>query len=196
MIRFWHVVSVILLWAGMGAAESARVVVQEPGLIGLMQRLPDATLKRLQNKPEKFLTEAAALIFGYGAEGAIDPAGLERYIALERAEARARAMQRLLAADLDNDGVVAAAELASLADAASARERGRLRQRHLAADVDGDGAVTMEELRDAGQAAALDKLSDSDADVLRGFMACDLDGDGRVSLEEVREVTRLLAVEI
>lgn len=196
MIRFWHVFWVILLWAGMAAAESARVVVREPGLIALMQRLPDATLKRLQQKPEKFLTEAAALILGYGAGDAIDPAGLERYIALVRAEARARAMQRLLAADLDNDGVVTAEETAALAAAASARERGRLRQGQLAADVDGDGAVTMEELRAAGQLAALDRLSEADAEVLRGFMACDLDGDGRVSLAEVREVTRLLAVEI
>lgn len=196
MIRFWQIFFIIMLWAGAAAGESARIVLQEPGLLGLMQRLPEATLKRLQKAPERFLTEASALIYGYGSEGHIGPAEIERFIALERAEARASAMRRLLAADLDNDGVIAGAELASLADAASARERGRLRQAHLAADLDGDGAVSAVELREAGQMAALDKLSEADAEVLRGFMACDLDGDGAVSLAEVREVTRLLAVEI
>ncbi|HEX9859463.1 MAG TPA: hypothetical protein VGA75_13975 [Paracoccaceae bacterium] len=183
----------VLLMVVLGCAPAAQA---QDGGAGLMQGLPGKTVKKLRDAPERFITEAAGLILGHGGARGIDAAGIERFIALERAGHRAREMRRLLLADLDNDGAVTGAEVAVLAAAVSAGERGRLQMGHRAADADRDGAISMAELRAHAQARALEQLSDADAELLRGFIGFDLDGDGFVSVEEVTRVAQALKQEV
>ncbi len=185
----------MIAWPGSPLAAEEAGAPDDPGVIALMETLPEQTLKRLRENPQRFVTEASVLIYGYGRDGAIDAAGLQRFIALERAAVRARSMRRLLEADLDNDGAMDAGEVASLADAGSANERGRLRLAHQAADLDRDGRVTMDELRTGGQIEAMAELSDADAAILMDFMGFDRDGDDRVSVAEVKQAVSLIAPE-
>ena len=126
-----------------------------------------------------------AVIYGFGTNGGIDLAGIDGFIAAERARFRAREMARYLAADMDNDGNISRAEMALLADAAPAGRRGRLQRGFDQADGDANGVMTVAELRGYAQTLAMAQVSDADADDLRGLMLFDDDGDGIVAMEEV-----------
>ncbi len=154
--------------------------------------LPERLLKQMNKAKSKFLEDAAALILGYGTVDGIGPAGIEHFIASSRAEIRARAMARLLAGDLDNDGAVSGEELASLVANASATGRGRLQLSFTLADADQAGFVTAAELRAFGQTKALDLFDEAEANDWRQFMLFDLDGNGHVALPEVMEVVSML----
>lgn len=83
-----------------------------------------SALKRLKAAPEPYLELAADLIHGFGGAQGIDRAGIARFVALERAEARAGALRRIYLADLDFDITVSREEIAQVAAAASAAMRG------------------------------------------------------------------------
>ena len=154
--------------------------------------LPDPMLKRIKAQPDRFLDLAAELIYGFGAAGSIDAAGIDRSIALDRAGVRASAQRRLLAADLDGDGAVAADELAVAAGAAGATARARLITTHARADADSNGVVTPAELAAHAGAESLAKVSEAEAALARAVLACDQDGDGAVTLPEVRRALAVL----
>lgn len=148
--------------------------------------LPDPMLRRINAAPDRFLDLAALLIHGFGAAGRVDRAGVERSISLDRAGARASALRRLLAADLDGDGAVGSDEIAVAAGAASATTRARLITTHARADADSDGTVSPAELADHAGAESLRQVSEADAALARAVLACDQDGDGAVTMAEVR----------
>lgn len=176
----------LILMLGLGAAQAqSKGDVAGPQMAGLMQSLPDKVLKKLRGAPEAFLEDAAALIYGFGQNGGIDRAGIDGFVAIERARIRAATMARYLAADLNNDGDVAQAEIAVLASAAAAGKRGALRLGFDKADADKNGVLSPTELREFAQGQALQDLSDAEAEGLRGFLLFDLDGDGIVAMEEV-----------
>ena len=154
--------------------------------------LPDAVGKRIKSAPEAFVEAAAVLIMGYGGEDGIDRAGVENYIALERSGARASALRRLLAADLDGDGAVTAVEMAVAAAAASATQRGRLWALQARADADGNGVVSAVEVGVHAQAEAMKGFSEARAQAARAILGFDGDGDGWVTLDEVRAVVEAL----
>ena len=87
----------------------------------LMQSLPDETIKKLRSKPAKFIETSADLIYGYGTDGGIDLGGIDNFIAVRRSAIRARAVAKLLEADLDNDGTVTLREVDILAATQAAR---------------------------------------------------------------------------
>jgi len=147
--------------------------------------LPDRFVKRLAKARARFIEEAAAIILGYGSAQGVDAAGIETFIASTRAGIRARAMARLLAGDLDNDGAISGVELAALVGNAAASQRGQLQVAHGTADSDLSGMVSAAELRDWGQAKALDQMDEDEAQDWRQFMLFDLDHNGRVMLNEV-----------
>jgi hypothetical protein len=153
--------------------EAADAVVMPAALAGV----DGALAKRMQRDMGDVTEDAMTLILGYGAGGGIDRAGIETWLAVERAVARAQVQRRVIEADLNADGAVAAAEIAVIAAAAEAGIRGRIMQNHALADADGDGAVSAPEA--AARAMAL--------------MGLDLDGDGRLTLGEVDEAARLMA---
>lgn len=185
-----------LVWAfGLGIAKAEQPFGPDRGVLALMQTLPEKTIKRLREVPERFKAEASVLICGYGREGGIDAEGLDRYILLQRAEARGRILRRFADADLDNDGEVQAAEIAIKADTLAASERGRLRLAFAQSDIDRDDSLSGAEMRALAEMEAMAELSETDADVLRGFMAFDLDGNGAVTVAEVGAVAKMLAVE-
>lgn len=155
--------------------------------------LPDRTLKRLRAQPTRYLEEAVSLILGYGGPQGLDLAGIDRFVASERAQVRAREVRRLLLADLDGDTRVDADEIRHLLAASSARQRGPLMLAHRAADGDGDGTVTCAELHRHADALAHREVSVEDAILLRSFLEFDLDENGFVALDEVTLAIRSFA---
>jgi EF hand len=166
-------------------------------LVALMQSAraddgPAALAQVMQDDPERFLTVAQDVIAGFGGPTGLTPSGIEEHVALERAAARAGAMRKLLAMDLDNDGSVDGAELGVALRAAKASARGRLERQFTAADLNADLRIDAAELRREGQAAALRSLTEAEAAALRALMTLDQDGDGALRLEEVQAALRKL----
>lgn len=155
--------------------------------------LPKAVLNKLQADPERFLDLAVNLIHGFGTGQGIDRAGVDRFVALERAAARASALRRLAVADLDFDGSVTRAEMEVLAAAASAKSRGRLWQLFERADGDADGTITAAETLGFGQVEALAGFGLTEEAAVRAILAFDADSNGRVTLEEVKAALAALA---
>lgn len=141
--------------------------------------------ERMTGDPERFLEDTLDLIAGFGGPSGLQPDGVEAYIALERAGARASALRRFHAIDLDADGSVDRDELAISQRAASASARGRMERQFLAADRDSDGQVGVEELAAVGEVAALRAVSDVEATMLRGLMTLDANGDGGLTADEL-----------
>ncbi len=192
---FWSIV----IWIGLGLGASAQSVDEKvPPLLDtshLLENLPERTLKQLQQKPEKFLEDAAILIMGFGGEAGIDLAGINASINLDRAWVRAREMRRLMVADLDNDYAIKAAEIRVLIAAERAGKRGLLLLAFQAADQNGDAVVTQAELRHHAQTRAMAALSVEEAQRARALMAFDLNSDGRVQIAEVARVVEAFSPE-
>lgn len=158
------------------------------------QAVPDVVMKRLQKNPAPYLDLAADLIHVFGGTQGIDRAGIARFVALQRAEARAGAMRRLVLADLDFDGKITREELAAVAAAASAYARGRLWKVHEAADLDGDGVVSGPETDAFGRAEAMRLFSAADEAEVMSVLAFDGDKDGWVDLTEVTGALAALGI--
>jgi hypothetical protein len=152
----------------------------------VMASAQDDMLVAIQKNPDRYFDRASALIYGYGGPKGIDKAGIEQAIALQRADARALAMRKLMAADLDFDGAIGGDEIAVIGAAANATARGRLWQMFAAADADGDGRVTAEELAAWGLAQAMDRVSAADAAETLAVLGFDSDNNGWVTLGELR----------
>lgn len=145
----------------------------------------DALAEAMARNPERFEARAIDLIAGFGAPDGLRADGIETHIALERAGARASALRRFLAMDLDADGSVTRAELAVSQHAASAQGRGRMERQFAAADADGNGSVDAGEMAASGTAAGLAALDAGEADLLRAVMQLDADGNGLLQADEV-----------
>jgi Ca2+-binding EF-hand superfamily protein len=146
---------------------------------------PSPLEEAMERNPDRMERQALDLIAGFGGPDGLIAAGIEDHIALERAEARASALRRMLAMDLDGDGTVTRAELAVAQRAASATQRGRLERQFTTADADGDGRADPAELMADAEAAALRALDEGEADLLRSLMTLDVDGDGALTGREV-----------
>lgn len=155
---------------------------------GLPPGLPDALLKQLSRNPDPWLRLTRDLIRGYGDGQAIGQPALVRYIALERAGARALALQEVLRADLDLDGAVTADEAAAYADTLSARARIRWGRVMDAADLQGDGALGADEVTGHATAEAAAAVEPVEEAAILALMAFDADRDGLVSLAELDAV--------
>lgn len=145
----------------------------------------DALADAMSRNPDRFEARAIDLIAGFGGPGGLSPEGIETHIALERAGARASAVRRFLAMDLDADGAVVRDELAVSQHAASARGRGRMERQFASADADGNGTVDAGEMAAAGAAAGLAALGEDEAKLLRALMQLDADGNGMLAASEV-----------
>jgi Ca2+-binding EF-hand superfamily protein len=165
-----------------GAAQA------EVPLAGVIATLPKAMQDDLLQAPELFEQRYSNIVANFGGAEGIDPAGIELYIAVTRAEARAKATARFLAADLDADGSIARSEVEQLGQTLSARQRGSLRKAFGAADTDADDRLSVAELRVAAENAAQRATSAMDAAALRSLPLLDLNKDGVTSILEVRQV--------
>lgn len=145
----------------------------------------DALAKAMSRNPARFEARAIDLIAGFGGPEGLTVKGIETHISLERAGARASAMRRFLAMDLDADGSVNRTELATSQMAASAAGRGRLERQFGAADADGNGTVDPAEIAASGLAAGLSALDEGEAGLLRAMMQLDADGNGLLQATEV-----------
>jgi hypothetical protein len=175
---------ITVLAAGMAQAQEAEVPTS-PGASTLIEAMPAKRLKALKASPEGFLEDAAEVIYAAGQGGRIDAAGLETFIALRRAEVRARRIGFFLAADLDNDGAISRNEAGLFAASLNARRRGGIQWGFDLADADMDGSLTMAELRIYAETEALQEVDEIDAAGLRSLMLFDLNNDGVVAMDEV-----------
>jgi hypothetical protein len=145
----------------------------------------DGLSEAMERNPERFANQVIDLIAGFGGPDGLRPDGIEAHIALERAGARASALRRFHAMDLDADGIIDRGELATTQRAASAATRGRMERQFAGADADGDAKVSAVEIAAAGQAAALRALGEDEAAILRALMRLDANGDGALGVAEV-----------
>ncbi|RYI05735.1 MAG: hypothetical protein EON48_14955, partial [Acetobacteraceae bacterium] len=134
---------------------------------GTAQAEGDALAKAMSRNPDRFEAQAIDLIAGFGGAEGLTPEGVETHIALQRAGARASAMRRFFAMDLDGDGRVTRDELGVSQHAASAQGRGRMERQFNAADAGGDGVVDAAEIAASGTAAGLAALDEGEAELLR-----------------------------
>lgn len=145
----------------------------------------DALMEAMSRNPDRFATRAIDLIAGFGGPEGISPKEIEAHIALERAGARASALRRFLAMDLDADGEVTRDELTVSQQAASAQGRGRMERLFTQADADGNATLDAAEITAVGTAAGLQALSEAEAEMLRALMRLDADGNGLLATSEV-----------
>jgi len=185
----------MVIWIGLGLGVSAQSVDQKLDTSQLLESLPERTLKQLQQRPEKFLEDAAILIMGFGGEAGIDLAGINASINLERAWVRAREMRRLMVADLDNDHAIKLAEIRVLIASERAGKRGLLLLGFQAADQNHDTIVTQVELQNHAQIRAMAALSVEEVLRMRALMEFDLNGDGLVQISEVARVVEAISPE-
>lgn len=149
-------------------------------------------LDRLIGKdPDRFVSRMTDLIAGYGGPNGLTAAGIEEHIALERAGARATALRRIMAMDLDADGTLTRDELQVSQRAASATARGRMERQFGAADADGDQRIDEGEMTLAGREAGLRALDEGEAEALRALMTLDRDGNAALTAEEVAAAATL-----
>lgn len=141
--------------------------------------------RAMQKDPERFAGRVTDLIAGFGGPEGLTLAGIDEHIALERAGARASALRRFLAMDLDADGTVDRTEVQISQRAANSDTRGRMERQFLAADANGDGRADAAELAEQGRLAGLRAISEDEAGLLRGLMVLDADGDGALTGAEV-----------
>lgn len=178
--------AMMILLLGLGAAQAQDAGAGSPvGAEALVEAMPARRQKALKASPEGFLEDAAEVIYAAGRDGRLDAAGVETFIALRRAEVRARRMGHFLGADLDNDGAIGGDEASLFAGSLSARRRGEIHWGFDLADTDEDESVTMAELRIFAETEALYVLDDIDAAGLRSLMLFDLDKDGGVTMDEM-----------
>lgn len=113
--------------------------------------LPEVLADALSSGSKRLEQDVLELIDGFGDGGQIDVAGLALSVATERAAARATAMRRFLALDLDGDRALSLIELRLAGEAAAlsavSEERAAERLALMAFDQDRDGWLTREELR-------------------------------------------------
>ncbi|OYU19502.1 MAG: hypothetical protein CFE34_04900 [Rhodobacteraceae bacterium PARR1] len=158
-----------------------------------MAALPPDVAERIAARPDRWRDMALGMVHGHGRDGALVQADLDRAAALDRAYFRARALQPLIEADLDNDGAVTQAEAAARGGVLGLTARARLMLTQAAADGDADGTATAAELRAHAEAAALQAGQGAEAALAAALMGLDLDGDGRLTLAEVGQVADSLA---
>lgn len=175
-----------LVLAGPAAAQTRSVT-------EALSALPPDLAERIAARPDRWRDMALGMVHGHGRDGALVQADIDRAAALDRAFFRARALQPLMEADLDNDGAVTLAEASARAAVLGLTARARLMLTQAAADGDGDGTATASELRAHAEAAALDAGQGAEAALAAGLMGLDLDGDGRLTLAEVAQVADALA---
>lgn len=181
MVKLMAVAAVLVLIWMQGAMAQAEAQAVETPLDRAMQQNPD-----------RFETAILDLIAGFGGSAGLTVDGIRDHVALKRASARASAMRRLIAMDLDGDGAVLRDEMQVAQRAASAASRGRVERQFALADADADGRIDGDEMAADGLAAALRALGADEAALLMSVLTLDADGDGALSAGELRStLTRL-----
>lgn len=152
----------------------------------LPQPLPEPLLAAVARDPQGWLRQMTDLVRGYGDGAGVDAAGIARFVAVDRAAARARVLGWLAEADFDFDGQVSPQEGAAYATTLSVRGRTAFGALVAGADADGDGLLTAEEGAAAARRAADRRMGPGRQAGLAALIALDRDGDGRVGLAELQ----------
>lgn len=153
---------------------------------GALAQVSPAVVEAMRDNPARFEARFLDLIAGFGGPDGLTAEGIDEHVALERASARASALRRFHAMDLDADGQVTRSELRIVQRAATARARGRMERQFLSADRDGNDRIDQAEIAAEGKAAALDSVGEDEVELMRGVIALDGDGDGALDASELR----------
>jgi Ca2+-binding EF-hand superfamily protein len=149
------------------------------------QQAADPLVEAVRQNADRVETRLLDLVAGFGGPDGLTAEGIAAHVALERAAARASALRRFHAIDLNADGAVDRDELALARAAASAAARGRMDRLFDLADANGDGRVDAAEIAAAGRAAGFRALGEEDEALLRAALRLDADGDGALTAAEV-----------
>jgi hypothetical protein len=152
----------------------------------LPEPLPEPLQAAVARDPQGWLRQMTDLVRGYGDAAGVDAAGIARFVAVERAAARARVLGWLAEADFDFDGRVSPQEAAAYATTLSVRGRTAFGALLAGADADGDGLLTADEGAGAALRAADRRMGPGRQAGLAALIALDRDGDGRVGLAELQ----------
>lgn len=174
----WLAVMAMLAVFGLGSAAAA-------------EDAPSPLDRLIGKDADRFIGRMTDLIAGYGGPEGLTAQGIEEHIALERAGARASALRRIMAMDLDADGTLTRDELLISQRAASATTRGKMERQFAAGDADGDGRIDQDEMMAAGRAAGFRALDEDEADALRALMTLDRDGNAALTANEVAAAAAL-----
>ena len=133
----------------------------------------------------------ATVMLQVDPEGNVNGQTLAVYESILVAELRAKAMQQLIAMDLDFDGVLLKDERTAVLGRMDSRRKVEVALILSAADSDGDGAISTDEMRNAASApTALDRRTENALTQARDLMVFDLDSDGEVTLQEMARGVR------
>ena len=182
---------ILSLAAALPLAAEERAV---PDAAMMAERLPEKLLKYIRRAPESFIVEVTDEIASYGGELGLGPAGIERMIASDRARVRARSVERVMQADLDNDGVVTRVELANLVSISPEGARGRVETAWRQTDADGDGKASAREVKAYADRQALRGLGEDRAAALRAYMVMDANGNNFLTVDEAIAAVTALGV--
>ena len=189
--------AVLMSFASVALAEGSTSSPPQIDAVALAKSLPEPVLKRLRRNPAAFIAASAEAMSGFGGKAGLDAGAIDRLVAIDRARTRAREVERLLRADLDNDAVIAKAEFDALMGATSGGSKAKLTVAWQQSDLDHDDKVDAAELNAYAQTAALAVVSQGDADGWRALLHFDLDASGFVEIDEViAAVAALQAVDL
>jgi EF hand len=155
--------------------------------------IPPSLAKQIKSNPDRFFDDAAGLILGFGKDGQIDAGTIDLAIALDRAVARASALRRVMATDLDADGAVTPKEANFATAAASASQRGRLDALLAGIDTDRDGTASATEIAAYGREQGLRAVPEREAAAMKSLLTLDANADGSLSLAELRQAVDQVA---
>jgi hypothetical protein len=187
-----QVVAWIAVWLG-GLILAGPAAAQARSVTAALAALPPDLAERIAARPDRWRDLALGMVHGHGRDGALMQADIDRAAALDRAFFRARALQPMVEADLDNDGAVTLAEASARGAVLGLTGRTRLMLTQATADGDSDGTATAAELRAYAETAASEATMGAEAAMAAALMGLDLDGDGRLTLAEVAQVADTLA---
>ncbi len=163
-----------------------------PDAAEMAARLPEKLLKYIRRAPESFIVEVTDEIASYGGDLGLGPTGIERMIASDRARVRARSVERIMQADLDNDGAVTRVELANLVAISPEGARGRVETAWRQTDADRSGKASGTEFKAYADRQAMKGLSEDQAAALRAYLVLDANGNNFLTVDEaIAAVTAL-----
>ena len=171
--------------SGAVRAEEAAITRPNVDALALAKTLPEMVLKRLRRYPASFIAASADAILTYGGKAGLDAGAIDRLVAVDRAKVRAREVERLLRADLDNNLKITKAEFEVMVAVTSAGFKGKLDLAWRQADQDANRSVDTTELNAYAQSVAVSEVSDLDAQGWRALLLFDLDASGFVEIDEV-----------
>ncbi|MDQ2091071.1 hypothetical protein [Marimonas arenosa] len=189
-------VAVLLALSGTAMAQDTKAAAPAAEKTLALKDLPQSLSYVERGPASNAIQWLATIMLQVDPRGDITGETLAVYENILVAEMRAKAMQQLIAMDLDFDGLLLPEERDAVLSRMDSRRKVDAALILSAADANGDGAISTDEMREAARApGALDRRSENALAQARDLMFFDLDDDGAVNLQEMARGVRGMMVE-